>query len=108
MGVDTLIAVSLVMLGSLGEEDLAPCSSLGAIALVGTPVVVELQVAIEGGLHRGRAGEEPPAELDAPQFAEEVPCSRSTKPLIQACRGLVRVWRMLLSAQTLSKTPRYS
>lgn len=69
MGVDTLTTVPLVTFASLGEEDPARCSSLGAVAPVGTPVVVALQLATEGGLNRGRSGEEAPAGLDAPQLA---------------------------------------
>src|SRR4030065_324795 len=61
----------LVTSASSGEEDLARCSASGPVSLMGTAVVVEVEVAIEGGLQGRYAGEEPPAKLDAPEFAED-------------------------------------
>src|SRR3990172_171061 len=61
----------LVTSASPGEEDLARCSASGPVSLMGTTVVVEVLVAIEGGLHRRSASEEAPAELDAPELAED-------------------------------------
>jgi len=43
--------LSLVTLASPDAEDLARSSALGAISLKGTTVVVEVEIAIEGGLH---------------------------------------------------------
>jgi len=37
-----------------------------------------------------------------------VPCKRSTKPLVQAWRGRVRVCRIPRAAQAWSQAPRYS
>src|SRR3990172_135901 len=70
----------LVTSASPGEEDLARCSASGAVTLVSSPVVVEVEVAIEGGLHGGWPGEEPSAELDAPELAED----GALKPLDKA------------------------
>src|SRR3989304_5493319 len=90
-GVDTLMRLSFVSSASAREKDIAGCSALGPVSLVGTPVVVEVEVAIQGSLHCCGA-EESPAELDtcsalravqcgcAPELAED----RALQPLDEA------------------------
>jgi hypothetical protein len=43
----------------------------GPVARVGPAVVVELQVPVQGGLQGPHVGEEPAAELHAPQLGED-------------------------------------
>jgi hypothetical protein len=78
----------------------------GAVAQVGSAVVVELEVPIQGGLQEPYVGEEPAAELHAPQLGEDGALRRSTKPLVQAWRGWVRVCWMPRAARAWSNAPR--
>ncbi len=65
-----------------------------AIAPMRALDIVEMQVAIEGALQRRTAGEVVPTEGNAPVLMQDRPLDRSTKPLVQACRGFVRVTRI--------------
>jgi hypothetical protein len=67
------------------------------------PLVVELHERVEAALHRRAAREVLTAKLDAP--CKIVPCSRSTKPLVQAWRGKVRVCLMPRARQASAKAP---
>lgn len=71
MGVDTLKSLSFVTPASAGEEDLASRSALGAVATMAVSVVVPAQAAIQSRLLGSHGGEEPAAEFDRPELAEE-------------------------------------
>jgi hypothetical protein len=80
------------------------------VTLVRPPFVVELYEAIETALHRVAAGEVPATKLDCQCSCRIVPWSRSTKPLVQAGRGCVRVcaisrWRQVSANAALNSEP---
>src|SRR4029434_8032577 len=76
-----------------------------AVALVRPLGVVVAHEAIEGTRHGREAREVASREHTGQSSWRIVPCSRSTKPLVQAWRGFVRVWRRPSSRQAASKAP---